>query len=87
MKEKQIKVVAHNIIGTNLHIHEAWTPSNLMSGHSTITHIDNQVYGRIGTSRTQNYQAQYEEAYKAIISEYPELKHAQRHNGSIVIYK
>ena len=80
-----IKVLHHNIIGTNLHIYEAWVPANLMSGYATITYIDNKAYGRIGTCRIQNYQEQYEEAYEEIIAKYPKLINAKRCNGRIEI--
>ena len=94
------KIRKINILGTNTYIFSAWEPTTLkgtnhtpiIPSHSTITTINGQWYGRIGTreitpelnsipvglerfEKMKEYrEGQYNEAYQAILTEYPELK-------------
>ena len=94
------KIRKINILGTNTYIFSAWEPTILkgtnytpiIPSHSTITNINGQWFGRIGTREVtpelnsipvgikrfekmkQYREKQYNEAYEAILVEYPELK-------------
>jgi hypothetical protein len=39
------------IAGTNYHVFSAWEPSSHFGKHYSITTIDGQIYGRVGTER------------------------------------
>ena len=50
MKRLGDKVIKkYSVATTDLVVYEAWEPSAIMGKHSTITSIDGQWYGRIGT--------------------------------------
>jgi len=70
---QMIKITSHGIIGTKIQIFEAWTPTTLKGEYISLSRIDGELHGRIGTSRTGYYKDQYQKAYDAILSEHPEL--------------
>ena len=43
------KVQRHRILGTRIMVYAAWERSSVMGKHSTITTIDGEWYGRVGT--------------------------------------
>ena len=46
-----VKVRSHKIIGTNTTIYSAWALTSAIGGYHTITYIDDQCYGQMGTER------------------------------------
>lgn len=60
----------YSVTHTDLIVYEAWEPSELMGPHATITSIDTQWYGRIGTRRPppelERLPAGSEERFRAV---------------------
>lgn len=80
-----IKVTSHMLIGTKIEIFEAWKPTTLKSEYASLFRIDGELYGRIGTSRNENYEEQFQEAYAVILLKHPELVDAKISNGRIEV--
>jgi len=47
-----IKITSHGIIGTKIQIFEAWTPTTLKGEYISLSRIDGELHGRIGTSES-----------------------------------
>lgn len=103
-----IKIRRTEIALTDLVVYSAWEPAGNLQGHSSITVIDGQWHGRIGTRRAPHleamrpgsperiaaarahHEAQYAEAYAAILAQYPHLADhpgAKRAMGEIEVRK
>jgi len=60
----------YSVATTDVIVYEAWEPSHIMGPHATITSIDGEWYGRIGTRRppseVERLPAGSEERWRAV---------------------
>jgi hypothetical protein len=77
---EHFKVERYRILGTRTMIYCVWEPSSPMGGHSTITTINGEWYGRVGTRRLpawmESLKSMSDERAR-IVGEYHEAQYQQ----------
>lgn len=80
--DKQIMVSRNNISGTKIWIYTAWQKvENSSHDYSTITFLENQKYGKIGTKDFT--EKEFHEAYGLILAYFPESDNGELRSGCI----
>jgi hypothetical protein len=83
-REHVVLVKKYRITGTNVWMYSAWVPTELMGAHHTITFVEGEVFGKVGT--LTNTEEEYEAAYELIIDEYPEAATGKKDKGEIELW-
>jgi hypothetical protein len=78
-REHVVLIKKYRIEGTDIWMFSAWEPSKLIGAHHTITYVDGEVFGRIGTLHFT--EEEFEKAYALIIDEHPEAAEGKGDQG------
>jgi hypothetical protein len=82
--EHVVLIKKYRITGTNIWIYSAWVPTELIGAHLTITFVEGEPFGRVGT--LTNSEEEYEAAYELIIDEHPEAAAGKKDAGEIELW-
>lgn len=83
-REHVVLIKKYRIKGTDTWVYSAWVPTELIGAHLTITYVEGEVFGRVGT--LTNTEEEFEAAYELIIDEYPEAAGGERDRGEIELW-
>lgn len=83
-REHTVLVKKYRIEDTNICMYSAWEPTTLIGAHTTITFVEGEVFGRIGTLHFT--EEEFERAYHLIIDEHPEAAAGKKENGEIELW-
>jgi len=84
-KDHLVLILRRKVKGTEIWVYSAWVPTELMGAHTTITFVEGEPFGKVGT--LTNTEEEFEAAYILIEDEYPEAKNGERDAGEITLWE
>lgn len=84
-REHLVLILKRKLKGTDTIVFSAWVPTKLIGAHTTITFVEGDPFGKVGT--LTNTEEEYEAAYILIIEEYPEAAVGEKDAGEITLWE